>query len=47
MLGSPIPVGTPAPDFHGRDQAGNAVSLASMAGKYAVLVFYPADDTPG
>ncbi|MBA3974687.1 MAG: hypothetical protein C0504_10795 [Candidatus Solibacter sp.] len=47
MLGAPIPVGEPAPPFHATDQHGNAVSLASIAGRFAVLVFYPADDTPG
>ncbi len=47
MLGAPIRTGEPAPEFHGRDQEGNAVSLQTIAGKFAVLVFYPADDTPG
>ncbi len=47
MVGAPIPVGAPAPEFHGRDQAGNTVSLSTIAGRFAVLVFYPADDTPG
>ena len=47
MLGAPIPVGEPAPAFHGKDHLGNPVSLDSLAGRFAVLVFYPADDTPG
>jgi peroxiredoxin len=47
MLGSPIPAGQPAPRFHARDQQGVAVSLESIAGRFAVLVFYPADDTAG
>ena len=47
MLGAPIRVGEPAPAFHGKDQHGNPVSLDSFAGRFAVLVFYPADDTPG
>jgi peroxiredoxin Q/BCP len=47
MLGAPIPVGHPAPEFHAKDHLGNEISLASIAGRSAVLVFYPANDTPG
>ena len=47
MIGSPLQPGTSAPDFHAKDQQGSAVSLSSIAGRFAVLVFYPADDTPG
>ena len=39
--------GAPAPDFSLPDQAGQTVSLAGLAGKWAVLYFYPRDDTPG
>jgi peroxiredoxin len=47
MIGAPIPVGETAPTFHATDQHGSAVSLASISGSFAVLVFYPANDTPG
>jgi peroxiredoxin Q/BCP len=39
--------GQPAPDFTGKDQDGNAVSLHDFRGKKVVLYFYPKDDTPG
>jgi peroxiredoxin Q/BCP len=47
MLGAPIAVGQPAPEFHALDQNGAPVSLQTIAGNFAVLVFYPAGDTPG
>ena len=47
MLGAPLQPGSPAPEFHALDQQGGTVSLQTIAGKFAVLVFYPADDTPG
>lgn len=47
MLGAPIPVGQTAPEFKAHDQQGNPVSLASIAGRFAILVFYPANNTPG
>ena len=37
---------TKAPAFKGKDQNGNAVSLADFKGKKVVLYFYPEDDTP-
>ena len=41
-------VGEKAPEFDLKDEAGNAVRLADFAGKQAVvLMFYPADNTPG
>jgi len=40
-------VGQPAPDFTLPDQDGTAVSLASLKGGWAVVYFYPKDDTPG
>ena len=39
--------GDTAPDFTGRDHAGNAVKLADFKGKTVVLWFYPKADTPG
>lgn len=39
--------GQKAPDFSMQDQDGNTHSLATHAGKYIVLYFYPKDDTPG
>ena len=46
LFSSPLPVGTPAPDWTLRDQDGNPVALSSMRGKNVVLVFYPRDETP-
>ncbi|MGA1265154.1 MAG: peroxiredoxin [Prochlorothrix sp.] len=42
-----LAVGTPAPAFTAKDDAGNTVSLSDFAGKTVVLYFYPKDDTPG
>jgi peroxiredoxin Q/BCP len=39
--------GDPAPDFTGRDHAGNTVRLSDFRGKSVVLWFYPKADTPG
>lgn len=47
LFSSPLPAGTPAPDFTLPDQDGTYISLASLRGKNVVLVFYPGDDTPG
>lgn len=41
-----LQVGDKAPAFKGKDQNGNAVSLADFKGKKVVLYFYPEDDTP-
>lgn len=38
---------TKAPDFTLPDQTGTMHSLGDYAGKWLVLYFYPADDTPG
>ena len=42
-----IKVGDTAPDFKGKDQDGNFVSLIDFKGKKLVLYFYPKDNTPG
>ncbi|MFZ9736935.1 MAG: peroxiredoxin [Prochlorotrichaceae cyanobacterium] len=42
-----LAVGTPAPQFTVKDDAGNTVSLSDFKGKTVVLYFYPKDDTPG
>ena len=39
--------GNKAPDFTGRDQDGNTISLKDFTGKKLILYFYPEDDTPG
>ena len=39
--------GDKAPDFVGRDQNGNTISLKDFKGKKVVLYFYPKDDTSG
>lgn len=36
-----------APDFSGKDQNGNSISLSDFSGKDIILYFYPKDDTPG
>jgi peroxiredoxin Q/BCP len=42
-----IKEGGKAPALSLPDAAGQAVSLASLAGKHVVVYFYPRDDTPG
>lgn len=42
-----LAVGTQAPNFTAKDDAGKTVSLADFAGQTVVLYFYPKDDTPG
>ena len=39
--------GDKAPDFKGKDQDGNTISLDQFKGKKLVLYFYPKDNTPG
>ena len=39
--------GDEAPDFKGKDQNGNDISLSDFKGKKVVLYFYPKDNTPG
>ncbi len=40
-------LGTKAPKFDLPSSEGGSVSLASLAGKYVILYFYPRDSTPG
>lgn len=47
LFSDPLPAGTPAPDFSLQDDSGHTVKLSRLRGKSVVLVFYPADDTPG
>lgn len=39
--------GQQAPEFSGKDQDGNTVTLSQFKGQKVVLYFYPKDDTPG
>ena len=45
--GGGVGEGDAAPDFQLRDQAGEELSAAELAGHPYVLYFYPKDDTPG
>jgi peroxiredoxin Q/BCP len=47
MTDSPLAVGRKAPAFTLPDHTGKTVSLATLAGRWVVLYFYPKDDTPG
>ena len=47
LFSVPLLVGSVAPDFTLLDDSGHQVSLASLRGQNVVLVFYPADNTPG
>ena len=48
VMAAPIlKVGDDAPTFSLPDSQGNQVSLNDYKGKWAVLYFYPKDDTPG
>lgn len=42
-----LKAGDQAPDFSGKDQDGNLVSLKQYKGKKVILYFYPKDNTPG
>ncbi len=42
-----LETGAKAPSFTLTDQRGNKVSLRDYLGKWVVVYFYPADDTPG
>ncbi|HEV7679011.1 MAG TPA: redoxin domain-containing protein [Candidatus Dormibacteraeota bacterium] len=43
---TPLPPGTPAPDFRLRDGDGNTVSLADFRGRKLLVVVYPLDWSP-
>ncbi len=42
-----LKAGDKAPDFSGKDENGNGISLSDFAGKRVILFFYPKDMTPG
>jgi thioredoxin-dependent peroxiredoxin len=42
-----LPVGASAPEVVGKDPAGAAVKLSSQKGHFAVVYFYPKDETAG
>jgi peroxiredoxin Q/BCP len=42
-----LQVGDPAPDFALPDAEGNIVKLSDSRGRFAVVYFYPKDDTSG
>ncbi len=42
-----LPNGSPAPAFDLTAHDGSRVQLSDFAGKYVLLWFYPAADTPG
>jgi peroxiredoxin Q/BCP len=46
-LAMPIEVGQKAPAFTLTNHAGEKITLDKLKGKWAVLYFYPKDDTPG
>ena len=39
--------GDKAPEFTGKNQDGNPISLSDFSGKKVILYFYPKDNTPG
>ena len=45
-IATPLPVGTPAPDFELSSSTDQTVSLAELRGRPVVLAFYPADWSP-
>jgi peroxiredoxin Q/BCP len=47
MLGPLLRPGAAAPEFEALDHEGRLVRLSALRGRAVVLVFYPADDTPG
>ena len=42
-----LAVGVPAPEVVGTDAKGATFKLSAQKGKYAIVYFYPKDDTPG
>ena len=43
----PATIGSKAPAFRAQDADGKTVTLDDLKGRWAVLYFYPRDDTPG
>ncbi len=44
---SELAIGAKAPDFKGKNQNGEELSLSNYSGKKLILYFYPKDNTPG
>ena len=42
-----LKAGDKAPDFIGKDQNGNVLSLQDFSGNKLIIYFYPKDNTPG
>lgn len=42
-----LKIGTKAPDFNLESSSGGKLKLSDLNGKYAVIVFYPKNNTPG
>ena len=42
-----LTLGTAAPDFNMPTDGGGNITLADLSGHWAVIYFYPRDDTPG
>jgi len=42
-----LAVGAPAPEVVGTDAKGTTFKLSGQKGKFAIVYFYPKDDTPG
>jgi thioredoxin-dependent peroxiredoxin len=47
MAASTLAIGKKAPDFALKNQDDQVVRTRDLAGRWAVLYFYPKDDTPG
>jgi peroxiredoxin Q/BCP len=47
LFSDPLPVGARAPEFTASTDSGETIRLSGLRGRNVVLVFYPADDTPG
>lgn len=45
--GGLLAIGKKAPDFNLEASTGERLSLADLKGKFAVIVFYPKNNTPG
>jgi thioredoxin-dependent peroxiredoxin len=42
-----LPVGSPAPEVVGTDATGTTFNLSAQKGRYAIVYFYPKDDSRG